>query len=152
MEARTQNPATAVPDAGKAIQQLMASAYKTGVSPTILSLAHLRASQINGCSSCVASGSAAMKKAGESDERVFSVGAWRDAPYFTEAERAALELTEAVTRLADRPDPVPDEIYDAAAKHFSERELAALILWIATSNLFNRLNIATRQIAGTDGW
>jgi alkylhydroperoxidase family enzyme len=80
------------------------------------------------------------------------VAAWRDTPYFSDAERAALALAEAVTRLADRPDPVPDEIYDPAAKHFSERELGALILWIATTNVFNRLNISTRQIAGTEAW
>jgi alkylhydroperoxidase family enzyme len=82
---------------------------------------------------------------------LFSVAAWREAPYFTEAERAALALTEAVTRLSDRADPVPDEIWDEAARHYDERGLAALILMIATTNVFNRLNVTTRQVAGAWG-
>jgi alkylhydroperoxidase family enzyme len=77
---------------------------------------------------------------------------WREAPYFTDAERAALALTEAVTRLADRADPVPDSIWDEAARHYDEQGLAALILMIATTNLFNRLNATTRQVAGSQNW
>ncbi len=76
---------------------------------------------------------------------------WREAPYFTDAERAALALAEAVTRLADRPDPVPDEIWDEAARHYDEQGLAALLLSIATANVFNRLNLPTRQVAGAWG-
>jgi len=76
------------------------------------------------------------------------VAAWRDAPYFTDAERAALALTEAVTRLSDRPDPAPDEIWDEAAKYYDEKGLAALLVGIATINVWNRLNVATRQVAG----
>ena len=91
------------------------------------------------------------RQAGESDERLFAVAAWREAPYFTDAERAALALTEAATRLSDRPDPVPDEIWDEAARHYEEPALAALILSIATTNVFNRLNVATRQVAGAWG-
>ena len=79
------------------------------------------------------------------------MAAWRDAPYFTEAERAALALTEAVTRLSDRADPVPDAIWDDVSKHFDERAIASLILSIATTNLFNRLNVSTRQPAGAWG-
>jgi alkylhydroperoxidase family enzyme len=89
-----------------------------------------------------------VQKNGETDERLFGVAAWRESPYFTDAERAALALAEAATRLADRADPVPDDVWDAAAKHFTEQELAALVLWIATSNFFNRLNVTTRQPAG----
>ena len=89
-------------------------------------LVHLRASQINGCSVCVDMHARELKKAGETDERLFAVAAWRDTPYFTDAERAALALTEAVTRLSDRPDPVPDEIWDEAARHYDETALAAL--------------------------
>lgn len=92
------------------------------------------------------------RKAGESDERLFAVAAWREAPYFTDAERAALALTEAVTRLSDRSDPVPDAIWDEAARHYDERALAALVLSIATTNLFNRVNAATRQLAGSASW
>ena len=76
------------------------------------------------------------------------VAAWRDTPIFSDAERAALELTEAVTRLSDRSDPVPDEIWKEAARHYDEPALASLLLWIAMTNVWNRLNVATRQVAG----
>lgn len=88
------------------------------------------------------------RKAGETDERLFAVAAWREAPYFTDAERAALALAEAITRLSDRADPVPDAVWDEAARHYEEPALAALILSIATVNLWNRLNASTRQVAG----
>ena len=148
MQARMKNPAMIIPDAMKAIQALNAATQQGGVPPATLGLVHLRASQINGCSFCCDSGSCHAKAAGETDERLFSVAAWREAPYFTGAERAALALTEAVTRLSDRADPVPDEIWDEAARHYDERGLAALLLMIATTNVFNRLNVATRQVAG----
>lgn len=148
MKARMKNPAMIIPDAMQPIQALYAATEKGGVPSKTLHLVHLRASQINGCSSCVDGGARNAKKAGETDERLFAVAAWRDAPYFTDAERAALALTEAVTRLSDRADPVPDEIWDEAARHYDERALAALILSIATTNVFNRLNVTTRQVAG----
>ena len=148
MQARMKNPAMIVPDAMQALQALAASVHQGSVPPRTLGLVHLRASQINGCSFCVDSGARSAKKAGETDERLFAVAAWREAPYFTDAERAALALTEAVTRLADRADPVPDSIWDEAARHYDEHGLAALILMIATTNLFNRLNATTRQVAG----
>ena len=151
MEARMKNPAMIIPDAMKAIQALNAATQEGGVPPATLGLVHLRASQINGCSFCCDSGSCHAKAAGETDERLFSVAAWREAPYFTDAERAALALTEAVTRLSDRADPVPDEIWDEAARHYDERGLAALLLMIATTNVFNRLNVPTRQVAGAWG-
>jgi AhpD family alkylhydroperoxidase len=151
MQERMKNPATIIPEAMQAIQALSQSAYKGGVPPATLGLVHLRASQINGCSTCVQSGTANARKGGETDDRLATVAAWRDAPYFTDAERAALALTESVTRLADTPDPVPDEIWDEATRHYDEKGLSALLLWIATSNVFNRLNIATRQVAGSWG-
>ena len=92
------------------------------------------------------------RKQAETDERLFTLAAWREAPYFTDAERAALALTEAVTRLSDRADPVPDEIYDEAAQHFDEAQLATLILAIANINVWNRLNAATKQVAGGMQW
>jgi AhpD family alkylhydroperoxidase len=146
------NPATILPDAHTGIQSLLKATRQGGVPRTVLELVHLRASQINGCSFCVDSGARSAKKAGETDERLFAVAAWREAPYFTDAERAALALTEAVTRLADRADPVPDAIWDEAARHYDEKGLAALILMIATTNLFNRLNATTRQLAGSQSW
>jgi AhpD family alkylhydroperoxidase len=145
------NPAAIIPDAMQAIQALNAATGQGGVSALTLGLVHLRASQVNGCSFCCDSGSRHARASGETDERLFSVAAWRDAPYFTGAERAALALTEAVTRLSDRADPVPDEIWDEAARHYDERGLAALILMIATTNVFNRLNVTTRQVAGAWG-
>ena len=153
MQARmSQNPVMIVPFALQALQTLRKSAEQGAVPSGTIGLVQLRASQINGCSFCVDYGARSLKKAGETDERLFAVAAWREAPYFTDAERAALALTEAVTRLADRADPVPDEIYDEAARHYDEQGLAALILMIATTNLFNRLNATTRQVAGRQSW
>jgi alkylhydroperoxidase family enzyme len=89
-----------------------------------------------------------LKEAGQSDQRIFAVAAWRETPYFTEPERAALALAEAVTRLADKPDAVPDDIWDEAARHYDETALAALLISIAGINVWNRLNASVRQIAG----
>ncbi len=111
MQARIKNPAMIIPGAMQAIQALSGSFHNKGVPEETLALVHLRASQINSCSSCVQAGAAGARKAGESEDRLATVAAWREAPYFTDAERAALALTEAITRLADRPDPVPDEIW-----------------------------------------
>src|SRR5215510_1535266 len=148
IKARMRQPAMVLAGAMQALQALGISEKKGGVSSTTLELIHLRASQINGCSVCVDMHARDLRKAGETDERLFAVAAWRDTPYFTDAERAALALTEAVTRLSDRPDPVPDEIYDEAARHFEESELTALILQITLINAWNRLNVSTRQVAG----
>jgi AhpD family alkylhydroperoxidase len=152
MQARMRNPAIVIPDAMQPIQALYGAAYRGGVSPRILALVHQRVSQINGCSYCVDGGARNAKKAGESDDRLFAVAAWRDTPYFTDAERAALALSEAVTRLSDRPDPVSDEVWNEAARHFDEQGLAALLLAISTTNIFNRLNASTRQMAGEQPW
>lgn len=151
MQARMSNLATILPDAMDGIQSLLKATRKGGVPSKTLELVHLRASQINGCSFCVDAGARSAKKAGETDERLFAVAAWRETPYFTDAERAALALTEAATRLADRPDAVSDEIWEEATRHYDEKGLAALILMIATTNLFNRVNATTRQVAGS-GW
>ena len=150
MEARLKNPAALVPGAMQAIQGLIGAVHKAGTPDKVLHLAHLRTSQINGCAACIDGGVKHAKQAGESDERLFTVSAWREAPYFTEAERAALALTEAVTRLADRADPVPDEIWDEAARHYDEEALAGLVLAIANINVWNRFNVATRQVAGQE--
>ena len=148
MQARIENPAMAVPGALEALQQLAVSATTAGIPETTLYMVQLRASQINGCSVCVDIHSRELEQAGESSERMLTVAAWRDTPYFSDAERAALALTEAATRLDDRPDPVPDEVWDEAARHYSEPQLAALVVAIAAINAFNRLNVATRQVSG----
>jgi AhpD family alkylhydroperoxidase len=142
------SPALSSSGALTALQGLEKAAGQAGLSKALTEFVNLRASQINGCSVCVDMHARDLKKAGESDERIWAVGAWRDAPYFTDAERAALALTEAVTRLSDRADPVPDEIYDEAAMHFAESELSALILQITLINAWNRLNVSTRQVPG----
>jgi AhpD family alkylhydroperoxidase len=146
-----QNPALVLDGATKAIFGLIKAIEQTDVPELTLGLVHLRASQINGCSFCVDGGVKSAKKNGETDERLHAVAAWRETPYFSDAERAALALTESVTRLADRADAVSDEVWDEAAKHYDERGLAALVLHIATTNLFNRLNASTRQAAGSWG-
>ena len=145
---RMKNPVLVLPDALQAMLALGKAADQAGVPPRTLALVQLRASQINGCSVCVDLHQRHARKLGDSDERLFAVAAWQDAPYFTAAERAALALTEAVTRLADRPDPVPDEVWDEAARHYDEAQLAALVLSIAAINTWNRINVATRQITG----
>jgi len=148
MQSRMKNPAMVIPDAMKALHELSSAVEKCGVPKSTLGLVELRASQINACGVCVDMHARQMRQAGETDERLFAVAAWYDAPYFSDAERAALALTEAVTRLNDRADPVSDEIWNEAARHYNERALAGLLLAIATINAWNRLNISTRQIAG----
>jgi AhpD family alkylhydroperoxidase len=151
MEARMQNPAVVLSDAMQPIQAIFKAAHKGGVPEATLELVHLRVSQINGCSPCVDAGVKTLAKLGESAERIGLAAAWREAPYFTDAERAALALAEASTRMADNPDPVSDAIWDEAAVHFDEKGLAAIVLVIGVTNLFNRLNGTTRQIAGAWG-
>jgi AhpD family alkylhydroperoxidase len=146
------NPAMIVPDAMQALlalsKALTKSARKGGVPPRTLDLVYLRASQINSCSVCVDMHSRQARKGGETDERLFAVAAWRESPYFSDAERAALALAESVTRLSDQADPVPDKIWDEAARHYDEPALASLLLAISTVNLWNRLNASTKQVAG----
>lgn len=148
MTARMQNPAQVVPGAMSALMALGAAERATGIPDTTLQLVHLRASQINGCGVCVHMHARDLRKAGEPDEKIDTVAGFRDAPYFTDEERAALALAEAVTRLADRSDPVPDEVFEEAAAHYDEPQLGALILSIALVNLWNRLNATTHQVAG----
>lgn len=148
MQTRITNPAVSVAGAMEALQALGDAVGKTGVPDSTLHLAGMRASQINGCGVCLDGAWRFQRAAGETDERLFALAGWREAPYYTDAERAALALAEAITRLADRPDPVPDEIWAEAARHFDERALAGLVLTVANQNLWNRLNVATGQVAG----
>ena len=148
MQARMNQPAMVLPDAMKALLALSTSVENHGVTKSLLHLVHFRASQINGCSVCLDMHARELRQANETDERLFTVAAWRDAPYFSDAERAALALTEAVTRLSDRADPVPDEVWNDAARHYDEQALSALLIAISTINVWNRLNVATRQVAG----
>ena len=149
---RLKSPGMILPDVVQGIQAIVGAVYKSGAARSTLELVHLRVSQINGCAPCIDSGWRTAKKAGESDERLFNVAAWRHAPYYSDAERAALALAEAATRLADREDAVPDDTWNEAAKHHDEKALAALVTWIALSNFFNRLNAATGQVAAGAQW
>ncbi|PWK76063.1 carboxymuconolactone decarboxylase family protein [Aminobacter sp. AP02] len=148
MHARMTNPAIVLPDAMQALFALNKATNKNGLPEVTRILVHLRASQINGCSVCVHMHSLELRKLGEKDDRIFAVAAWRDTPWFSDAERAALALTEAVTRVADKSDPVPDDIWQEATRHYDEKAIAALILSIALINVWNRLNAAVRQVAG----
>jgi AhpD family alkylhydroperoxidase len=148
MQPRMKNPVMVVPGAMEALQNLGVAARKSGLPATTLYLIEARASQINGCGVCLDMHSRELKAAGEADERILMVGAWREAPYFSEAERAALALTEAATRLADRAEPISDEVWAEAARHYDEPQLAGLVLAIAGINAWNRINATTRQITG----
>ena len=147
---RIANPAFTVSGAFEALGALGKAVARTGVSQRTLELMHLRASQINGCGVCAVQHPKIARRLGETDDRIFAIAAWRDAPFFSDAERAALALAEAVTRMADVADPVPDDVWEDAARHYDEQELAALVLSIATVNVWNRLNVATRQVAGQE--
>jgi AhpD family alkylhydroperoxidase len=145
---RMPHPAVLLPEAMAALTAVNRAIAGAGVDGKLLALSHLRASQINGCGPCVAGGVHQAHQHGATADQVHAVAAWRQTPWFSDEERAALALTEAVTRLADQPDPVPDQVWDMAAKHFDQKELAALLLNIAITNAFNRLNAPTRQQAG----
>jgi AhpD family alkylhydroperoxidase len=136
------------PAAMSALQALDKAGKETGVPEKTLALVHMRASQINGCGVCLDLHPRLFKGLDETPQRMFALAGWRDTPYFTPAERAALALTESVTRLADRPDPVPDDVWAEAARHYDERQLAGLLIAIVGTNAWNRFNVATRQIAG----
>lgn len=150
MQARMANPAFGVPGAMDALIALGTAIEQTSLPRRTAELVHIRASQINGCGVCSVQHPRIAKRHGETDERIWAIAGWRDAPCFDAAERAALALCEAVTRLADRPEPVADAVWDQAARHFDEGALAALVLAISTVNLWNRLNVATRQVAGQE--
>lgn len=151
MQARMKHPVHVLPDAMKGLMAVDKATEGEALSFATRKLVHLRASQINGCSVCVDMHARELKKAGESDERVIAVAAWRETPFFSDAERAALALTEAVTRLADRSDAVPDDVWAEAAKHYDEKGLSALLVSIGLINVWNRLNAAIRQPVGAWG-
>ena len=148
MTQRIPHPAFAVPGAMDALQALGAAVGQGGVPESTIHLVLTRVSQINGCGVCLAGHTKSARKEGETDERLDTLAAWREVPYFNEDERAALDLAESATRMADQTDPVPDAVWDEAARHFDEIQLATLVLAIANINVWNRLNVATRQPVG----
>ena len=148
MTARIQNM-TSQPDLTTGVQHLFKAVYAGGVPPQTLELVHLRASQINGCSFCVDAGATSATKAGVSPEKLLTLAAWYEDPRFDDAERAALALTEAATRLSDRPGAVTDEIWAEATRNYDEQDLAALLIQIAAINAWNRLNVPIHNPAGS---
>ena len=145
MQARMNHPVLVLPEAMNALQAVN-KAIEDKLPLRTHQLVHLRASQINGCSACVDMHARALRQAGVPENHVFAVSAWRDTPFFSEAERAALALAEAVTRMADRDDPVPDELWYEVKNSYGEPEISALLLTIAQINLWNRLNVPIRQM------
>jgi AhpD family alkylhydroperoxidase len=145
---RLKNAAMTAPAAVQALQAFTAAVDDYGLPASVIDLVHLRASQINGCSVCTDLHSREARYHGEKDKRLFTLAAWRETPYFSDAERAALALTEAATRVSDRADAVPDDVWDEAARHYDERALTALVVHIAAINAWNRLSVTTRQLAG----
>jgi len=135
------------PDALKAVLQV--SAYinnHSGLEPNLLNLIYLRASQINGCAWCIDMHTKDARALGETEQRLYEVSAWWDAPFYSDRERAALSWAEAVTRIEGR---VADEVYEEAKKHFSDKELVNLTLAVTQINVWNRFNVAFRSVAGS---
>src|SRR6516165_11124178 len=149
MDARLDYNSTQVlPKFGKYINSAGAVITSSSLPPATQELVKIRASQINGCAACTDMHTKDAEHAGESRVRLNLIAAWREATVFTEAERAALELTEQGTRIADAAGGVSDEAWANAAKHYDEEQLAALVMIISLINVYNRMNVITRQPAG----
>ena len=131
---------------GRAMLQLSNEAGK-GIEKPLLRLVEIRASQINGCAYCIDMHTKEARHAGESEQRIYALNAWRETPFFTDRERAALEWTEALTLVADTH--VPDETYERVAAHFKEAELLALTFAVVVINSWNRLSISLRPVVGS---
>jgi len=144
---RLQNASS--PDAVAGVQQIMKAIYAGGVPQETLELVHMRASQINGCNACIASGITNAGRIGVSSERLLTLPAWRESALYDDGERAALALAEAMTRLADHPDVVTEEIWADAAAQFDDPALSALVSMIALTNFFNRVNTTLKIQPGS---
>ena len=148
IQPRMANPATIIPQAYKGIGNLLAASASGGLPASTVELVALRVSQLNGCAACIQGHVVTGPDAGLTTSQMVGLAAYRESPYFDEAEKVALELADALTKLAGAEDAVPDELWREVTKHYDEKQVAALILAIATHNLFNRINVATRQVAG----
>jgi AhpD family alkylhydroperoxidase len=134
----------AAPDAVKALTALEAQIQGSGLEQSLIELVKTRASQINGCAFCINMHTQDARKRGETEQRLYLLNAWREAPLYSDRERAALAWTEAVTLIADTH--APDDVYEEVRKHFSEAETANLTMLIATINAWNRLAISFRSV------
>ncbi|MFD9699245.1 carboxymuconolactone decarboxylase family protein [Lentzea sp. NPDC059081] len=137
---RITNPVMSVPGAMKAMLDLSAAAATTGVDKDLVELICLRVSIVNGCGACIDYHTKLLREADVADERIWAVAGWRDVPYYSDAEKAAFALAEEMTHVH-----VSDAVWDEAAKHWSEQELAGLMLAICAINTWNRLNVGSRQ-------
>lgn len=137
----------ASPEGAKALGALHAFVHRCGLEPALLEFVKLRASQINGCAHCIDMHTKELRAAGESEQRLYLLNAWQEAPFYSDRERAALAWTEAVTLVAD--GHVPDAVYETVRAQFNEAELANLTLAIVAINGANRLNVAFRTVAGS---
>ncbi|KPV44058.1 carboxymuconolactone decarboxylase family protein [Alicyclobacillus ferrooxydans] len=144
MEARL-NYRIAEPDALRAMMVLESYTKSTGLDKKLVELMKIRASQLNGCAFCLDMHTIDARANGESEQRIYCLSAWRESPFYTDAERAALELTEAVTLISEG---VSDEVYNHVRLHFSEAEFVQLVMVVNTINAWNRLSIATRAVPG----
>lgn len=146
MEERLSYSKTA-PEGAEILRKLESYIRKSGLEPDLLELVRLLASQINGCAYCIDMHTKDARSHGESEQRLYGVSAWRESPFYSERERAALAWTESVTRIS--ADHVPDELYNLAKKHFAEKELVDLTLAVIAINSWNRLAISFRTPAGS---
>lgn len=146
METRFNYPKSA-PGVYKAMLGLEAYLHQCGLEESLLHLIKLRSSQINGCAYCLDMHWKDLRAIGENEQRLYSLDAWRECPYYTERERAALAWTEAVTLVTN--GHVPDEVYEGARKQFNEKEISDLTFAVAAINAWNRLSIASRTMPGT---
>lgn len=135
------------PGAYKAMMALETYVRQSGLERPLLELVRMRASQINGCAYCIDMHSKDARAAGESEQRLYELDAWRETPFYTERERAALEWTEALTLV--HQGHVPDEVYESVRKHFSEKELVDLTAAVVAINAWNRIAISLRSVPGT---
>ena len=147
MEPRINITKSVPKDALQALYGLGQHVRKSGLETKMLELVRMRASQINGCAYCLDMHSKDARAEGETEQRLYGLNAWREAPYYSDRERAALEWTEAVTQVSR--DQVPDSVYETVRRHFSETELIGLTLAVVEINSWNRLAIAFRAPAGT---
>lgn len=152
MQARLKNPAALIPQVMEPMMTIAKATMGGKVPAKTLGLVHVRVSQINGCAVCLDLHVRQMKRTGETDDRLLFVSTWRESPLFSDAERAALALAEAETRLADQTDPVPDDVWKAAAGQYDDEGLAQLVLYVALVNVWNRVNVTTRQVPGRQSW
>ncbi len=135
------------PEGYRAMSGLESYVRSTGLEPPLLELVKFRASQINGCAYCLDMHSKDARAGGETEQRLYTISAWHETPFFSDRERAALEWTEAVTRVSETH--VPDEVYERVRKHFTDKELVNLTFAIITINSWNRLAISFRSVPGT---